>query len=72
MNDKSCVSSVSSHCDNLLITATKKEIKILNIFYNKILRYSCGARKNTSVDELHLFTGLYNVHHKIETNIIIY
>jgi len=50
----------------------KKEIKILNIFYNETLRYLSGARKTTHISELYLFTGLYEISRRIEIDTVIY
>ena len=65
---KSCVLSILFYCSIFLLTATKKEIKILNIFYNKILRYLCGARRHTPIDELYLFTGLTDISYYFKIN----
>ena len=69
---KSCVMQIIYYCDIFLLTATQKELNILNIFYNKILRYLCGARRHTPIDEILLFTGDNNIYDTIEIHAAIY
>ena len=53
---KACVLSMLDYCSIMLISATKHELGVLRIFYNKVLRYLCNSNKHIPMDELHLFT----------------
>ena len=53
---KVCVIPIITYCDIFLQVTTKAEIKVLQTFYNKILRFLCGGRLDTPTDPLILFT----------------
>ena len=64
----SCIISILSYCDIFLITATKHELSVFKMFHNRLLRYLCGARYDTSIEHLHLFTGQRDIGVQIQLN----